>query len=416
MRVTRSFRAGPLGLALALACLPPLLAQPPQPDPSVTLELATEWEAPKVVREGDADLITSAPFRCSITEASEGYAKSAELPAAAPRLYGQPRGAIVDWLREQTRIEPVVLELPHAVIVCVLKPATARGLDKWERDRVTESAGKVRGQLTSVQRAHLFAWRYLRTEAQVRDLLGLLPGSPRHKPGGPHGHFGLKGRLEFYLISGEEPYQAFGRHFFGAFGKSASWWFQKDQDQLISSLHDTKISDDVLAARFDHMVAYLIGHGYRNRQHLFPEWVPASLGHWFERRHPRCEDTFVINGVPGTAHATAWKWNESDFWGAAKRLIAEEEAVALTELCRKEGVDLNPRERMQAWSLLNFMISKGEGRLRVFLDEMKRRDQFESVLEVQVRSIEKAFGMGVVEFENEWREWVRRTRPGRRAR
>jgi len=398
-----------------LSLLPSVLSQPSHlkvvGDPGSTLALAPGWVPRPVVRDG-AGSITSAPMWSSHWADTAQFAADAQHPPRVVRLLKQDPGNVLRWGVKEYKLRPVVITTEHAVLVMDLGALRSREATAEERKWLAPHfRKKLKRKLSPVQVAHLYALRYLRCEAMFKDLL-CLDGGAAHARDGRRPHFGSLSRSELYVFSKEKPYQEFGRHFFGASGRRASWWWHKETETVIGALYMGEDAPPVFAARFDYMVAHNLLYQYEGFYHYIPAWIPTGLAHHFERRHEIHENTYLLLGLADGKYAAAWRWDRPEWWREAKILVDSGEHRKLTVLgLQTKYIDLDPRYHVQAWSLVNYMLGMGKERFRIFIDVMKRKSDDESLLEVQQRALLEAYGVNQVQFESAWADWVRRTKP-----
>ena len=413
-------------LALVLVLLVPFTKAQPAGDPlahfAVTgdpgsqLELAPGWMPQPVVRIASG-LITHAPFWSSHWADTGQLAKVSNHPSEPKMLLKQPPENVLKWGKEY-KVKPVVIATPHAVLVLSFGPMPAKEMSRNEKAWLqTHFTKKLKRRLNPVQVAHLFGLRYLRLEAQFKDLLCLDPDTKHYRDLMVGGHFGSKGRSELYVFPKEEPYREFGRHFFGAHGKHVSWWWHKQTESVLGALYRGNARWPEFHARFDHLVAHNLSYQFRRFQHLLPAWVPNGIAHYFAKRHAKHRNTYILLGTPTSKHQTEWGWDKDNWWSEVKTLVKSGEARRLTTLgIQTMYIDLGPRYHVQAWSLVNYMIGMGKVRFRTFLDVIMEDVDQDSILEVQQEAFLRAYGVNMVQFEKRWKGWVSRTKPPKRRR
>lgn len=380
-------------------------------DPASTEVLAGEWvPAPWVRGEGKDGKIRRGPFRCSACEEAGEYEENASLPPRALQLAKRPVADLETWWRKEHKLKPVTIAAAHAVLMLDLPPCSSKPLDTAERTWLEGHMGKLKDALTPHQRAHLYAFRYLRMEARFLDLFCLDRDQRHFIAPFPAQHLGAKGRSEVHLFPQEKAYQEFGRHFFGGCGRWTSFWFHEEVEACVAAFNGEGVSDPVLAARFDHQIAHHLLYQYRSFYNFLPVWFPEGLGHWFEKRHAVHENTICVLGL-----LKEYVYADNDWWKAAKDLVNLNEDLPLAQLAMQEKQhELKPKWHPQAWSLVNFMIGLGKDKFRRFLDVLKTKGDSESMVELQYRAIETAYGTDLVSFQKAWRNWVLATKPARR--
>ena len=418
-------RSGFVGLLILLATLP-ATAQPEylavDGDPGARISLASSWEPAPVVRNA-AGLITSAPIWSTYwRETGQLASEDVRAPAPPLRLLQQDVDRVLAWGVKEYKLKPVVISTPNAVLVFTLSGMPSKALSKDELKRLEgHFAKKLNRKLTPPQVAHVFALRYLHLEQMWRELMCLDPEETPHRPVRLRGHYGSKGRSELYVFPKAEPYREFGRHFFGAAGQHASYWWHGDTEVVIGAFHAGALDHGELLARFDHMVAHDLVYQYRAFYHYLPAWVPNGIAHHFARRNKNVRNTYILLGMPDRANRPGWEWDQDgtkrDWWREAKALVNAGEHRPITKLgLYTHYQELHPRYHVQAWSMVNYMLGMGKARFRTFMDEMKTKSEDESLLEVQQRAFLRAYGVNMVAFEQHWRRWVSKTRLPKRRR
>jgi len=412
--------AGLLGLVLAAT-------SPAQPhlaitgDPAMTMDLADGWSPSAVVRDEEGR-ITAAPFWSSHWKATGEISPAANAPPAPTMMMKQEPGRVLAWGVKEYSLEPIVIATRHAVLYIALPAQSLKSITREEKEWLASHfpKKKLRSRLTPVQVAHLYGLRYLRLEAMWRDLLcldswrdGFRP-PVRNLPDGPH--FGSRGRSEMYVFSKEEPYREFGRHFFGAAGAHASYWYHADTESVIGAFHATDLKPTEVYGRFVHLAAHDLTYQYGGYYHHMPAWIPNGIGHYFARRLGKIKNTYILNGTPENKHKQAWEWdkagNKQNWWREAKALVKSGSARALMQLgLQTRYVELEPRLHVQSWSMVHYIIGMGKGRFRTFLDEMMMMNDGDSLLQVQQRALLRGCGVNMVQFERHWKAWVHRTKP-----
>ncbi|MAB90677.1 MAG: hypothetical protein CMJ90_14640 [Planctomycetes bacterium] len=414
-----------VGLLFALAALPGT-AQPKHlnvdGDPGAHMPLAASWKPEPVVRN-DAGLVISAPIWSTYwANAGQLAPEDSRVPIPPRALLKQEVPKVLAWGAKEYELEPIVIATPNAVLVFSLKSMPAKAFSAEERGWLQgHFTQKLKKKLTPAQVAHALGLRYLRLEQMWRELLCLDAKEASHRPARLAGHFGSKGRSELYVFPKDEPYREFGRHFFGAAGQHASYWWHGETEVIIGAFHAGELKHGEFLARFDHIVAHDLVYQYRAFYHYLPAWVPNGIAHHFARRNKEVRSTYILLGAADSAHQAGWKWDEGgarrDWWREAKALVRAGDQQSITKLGMSTHYqELPPRAHVQAWSMVNYMIGMGKDRFRTFMDEMKSKSEDESLLEVQQRAFLRAYGVNMVVFERNWKRWVSKTRPPKRRR
>lgn len=376
--------------------------------------LPEDWRPPAPERNPEGDQkITKSPFRNSLLDRRAAYDAGAQLPAPVTKLWRQPAAVLTSWLEREHKLQAVIVTTENAVIVSALPGGQrVRDLPKADREALEAEIPKLGERLDAAATAHLYALRYLRTEARMAKLMGLEGGQAPGVMARPSGHFGLRSRLEFYIFPTEISYREFCKHFFGVFGSTSSWWYEADADAMVACLHTEKVNEPEVVARFEHLVVHNFVQGWRGRLAKTPIWVATGLAGLYERRHPAGGATYLLNGSPDAQWKTAWRIPEGDWSAIIRDLLRSGEDKKLAELAMiQEHVQLPPRHRVQSSSLVAFLLAQGESRFRVFLDELKSPKPQESQVQVQERAIRRAYGVGMPELDQAWRAWTAKTRP-----
>jgi hypothetical protein len=263
-------------------------------------------------------------------------------------------------------------------------------------------------KLNAHERAHLYAIRYLADEARWCELLDV----KKSEVGNGNGY--SVARSEYFLFEQLEPYREFGRHFFGMFGSSLSWWWHEGTHALTGSLNGDTLKDNALAARFSYLTTHLLCYQQFGFLFRVPSFLPAGLAHWAERSHKKHEDSFMVMGVPND-NKNEWNWNPPDWDQDLYRTVNDGKHKGFVALGLIDKDDqLTPPFRGQAWSMMKYLAGLDRKKFAIYLKTALNKRLDESAIEALARASTKAFGVTLPELEAGWKEWVLKGRKDRK--
>ena len=351
------------------------------------------------------DPASKAPFHCSECEKSGLMDAKTVTPRVPTEILRQPRSAIEAWGSKEHKLAAIVLSMDRAVVISYLGPMESKLASKAELEAVAQQLkSKVGSRLSPHERAHLYAMRYLEAEHRWCDLLSVKPERI--------GNTDLVrlARSEYFLFENLEPYREFGRHFFGMFGSSMSWWWHEPSLSLTGSLNGTDVKDDALAARFAYLTTHILCYQHNGFLFRIPSFLPAGLSHWAERSHSKRVDSFMVMGVP-TQSKSEWSWAPSDWDADLSNSVKAGKSKPFVTLGLIDKDDqLTPPFRGQAWSMIKYLAGVDRAQLGTFLSTALHKRQNESAVEALARAAEVAYGKTLPELEAGWKEWATKGR------
>ena len=369
-----------------------------------------------ILKMGESGEITHSDVWCNVCASEGRYAEGADLPPVPARFCDQRLDNVLNWFRERKESMPVVLATKHMQFMLRLGNSDS-GLNGEQKRWMKTLFPKLGHRLTSHMRAHLTVLWMLESEERLAYSLGVSPNDPiilstalpegtqRLIQASPRSHYGSRGRMELIAIDDIKAYKGFGRHFLGAFGHETQHWLNVKTDSHLGLLEVTGLKNDALQGRATHMLAHAFSCTYRRYMHHLPAWLFAGHAHCFEQYAVPGSITFCTgkgaNRLP-SRKIPASRWRRT--------LRARSRSKSLTpivKLISKMDVgDLTLDERIQSWSITEFLLTLDRLRYRQFMDTLKSRKDSETLLEVQYRAIEAAYDVDLITFEKAWKSWL----------
>jgi hypothetical protein len=130
-------------------------------------------------------------------------------------------------------------------------------------------------------------------------------------------------------------------------------------------------------------------------------WFDGGAAHWYEEKIYARARHYCIDEA-----ASPPNW-ENGVWRAAIRaLLAKREAAIFPELMRKQTGEMTPEEHALSWSVYDWLVAEHPAALTPLLKALKARKPAREALP-------ESAGLGIIEAELAWREWVEKTYPAR---
>lgn len=140
-----------------------------------------------------------------------------------------------------------------------------------------------------------------------------------------------------------------------------------------------------------------VGNAY-NR----PAWLDAGFAHWWERREHPSFNTYCF-----TESREAGNFGSSRWRPRIRRLILTGKAVDLADYChQKEMSSLSNLEHGLSFGQVDYIIQHKKKELREFVRRLGAQGNVD-----QLNAFRAAFGRSIPAFDEEWREWVKKTYP-----
>jgi hypothetical protein len=130
-------------------------------------------------------------------------------------------------------------------------------------------------------------------------------------------------------------------------------------------------------------------------------WFDAGAAHWYEEKLYGRSRHFCIDeaGSPPS-------WEDGVWRSAIKALLQKREAVIFPDLLKKQTGEMTPEEHALAWSIYDWLVATHPDALVPILKASKAKKPARELLP-------ETMGMGILDAEKRWREWVEETYPGR---
>ena len=322
------------------------------------------------------------------------------------------------------------LETAHFRIGCALSPCAApSGKDGDELEKELRALAQVLPKvdpktrlLSTWLRTHVFAQRVEQLYAEFQRRLGVRDESfPRAAPDtvddeymGEGPYLGQRGKFIVLLF---DRASSFGRYVKTYAGRDQGFairhHFVKEDALLFAT------SEEFAQGRFRddrsmhcHVVFNVVHNllaGYRHFSHPVPPWFAEGFAQWHVRRL-----------VPGFTNYTTLDEFSLDGrfaprWDRAVRGLVDTGSFtpAKNVLAWTDYASMKFSDRMTIWSRVDYLLSLGDERLRIFLDTCKRpfaagvRFPSESELFVrQAEALRAAWDLDASLFDQRWSAWV----------
>ncbi|MFQ5505525.1 MAG: hypothetical protein ACE5F1_12110 [Planctomycetota bacterium] len=161
-------------------------------------------------------------------------------------------------------------------------------------------------------------------------------------------------------------------------------------------------------------LVHMLVNGYRSYTFVMPVWFGEGLAHWYARR---IDPRFNNLGQDKEYQADAKKYDD---WARKVRArVKFDYFTPMAKMLRWVNYDaFKFDDHMMAWSRIDYLMSLGDEKLRVFLNTMKSRfypegsaPGLEQVLAQQEKALELAFGTDADGLDRLWKAYVLRVYP-----
>ncbi len=165
----------------------------------------------------------------------------------------------------------------------------------------------------------------------------------------------------------------------------------------LHTLRDKGSGDDMLLHKVVHTASQVVLSDYlKYERDAVPCWFDEALGHWFEyellgsakvctRRELQFEITIPATGLRGRVY----------------KMVKSGDYEPLSSFCGLDFDKLTPKQRVQAFSIVDYML-KDPKKCREWLRHVKEHKD-------QGRAFRDVYDITMSEFEDEWAKWVLET-------
>ncbi len=162
--------------------------------------------------------------------------------------------------------------------------------------------------------------------------------------------------------------------------------------------------DEVLHRHLLHNVAHLL-LSHQNPPQWIGQmkggWADAGVAHWFEDHFFEICDNYCYQEVDTSQGFKGGKWRPR-----VRKLVAMGKAAPAAEVMQKNTTILTQDDHALSFSYVDFLIQKDAQKTNRLLMRLRSK--------VPLRdSMKEVFGMNLIQFEKEWRDWVMATYPAR---
>lgn len=354
----------------------------------------------------DSKFLLNPDFYCSEC-VREG--RIAKVDRSGSRLMEQSESEVMDWLARITRKRPMLIEDRHFRLYADLPPLdTRRHRNPFMREELIELSSvfprinERTGELNPHEMVHLYlvrANRLLRDFYWIvgRDQEGIAKDWPHLGP-----YLGMQSRQEVYIFGRQRPYMEWGARYIGRASDDGQCWHMFVDKFLTMGMHAQGHEDPRTANYFFHRLFHNLLDAYRYYSFKLPAWFQEGMGHWVERRESVQYNSFCFSEgvIPQVLYTSRWL-------PRIKKTVAKGDFLPFVEICSREEYGQLPLEHhMLSWSMVCFLWRMGPEKMPVFINELKSKQQNESLYQAQVRAFHKAYGITMLQFEAGWKEWV----------
>ena len=159
-------------------------------------------------------------------------------------------------------------------------------------------------------------------------------------------------------------------------------------------------------------------NGYRMYIFDMPVWFKEGMAHYFERLISRKYNDFDQNESSSADLGKAWKWKPKI---RALVVTKNKKLKSWSEMLKwRDYGQIKFYDHMVLWGRMEFLFSRGEEGIRIYLDMMKgnidpssQGSLAKAILKVQRDAFRKGFGGNPIKLDELWMEHVKKTYPSR---
>jgi hypothetical protein len=340
--------------------------------------------------------------------------------------------------------EPLLwIETEHFRIGCSLPAVPLKGEAPWQADWVRSLKAELKrlaAKLPRVSpeartldpwlRAHLFAQRLEDLYAEVLRNLGATDESFGPEPPEPDGtvmspplgrYLGLREKFTVLLLRTSASHARYTRAYQGKEMSVPVRFHDREFDCMYWGASEEMAdglfrSDFALHSHLVYNVSFNLYSSYRGFNHELPPWFVLGLAHWHSRRvTPRFPPHERKDDKDNDPRSPFWQWG--DRVPGLLQNGAFEPVEKLLE--RTNGAAFGIEQHMQAWSLLDFLMTRHQQATMRLLHMLKepfhRRRKMPTADELRTRQLDalrQHLGWTPQQLEAAWRESI--PRPNRK--
>ena len=376
-------------------------------DPAQDLDLGAIHIAPMPTRSTANGPIDSAPYYC-MRAIEDGDQVIPEGALKRPRrMIGEATDKVMPWLaRLDPKIRPSIIWTRNWTIVSLLKGARVADLTPEEAVRLRAFFPEITprsNKLTGHQRAHLWAIRTLRIQGAIKEVMdlddngGLKPSS--FSAGyRPLAHKGC----ELFLFSNPSPHAAFTRHLFQPQTRGLSGETLGSGPVAAIMLDDAPTGS--IRRRMRHASTLQLVRVHRRLEGGVPAWMQIGLAHYFEWRQTKT--TRTKKNTAGTLIGATEGLRDWD--QAVRDLVASGRAGELGALSATPERGLTLQSRLQAWSLVKYLLGVDQGRFTQLCSALLHTRPGVNPQQALRTAMKATYGHETNAVADGWKTWVLR--------
>lgn len=241
-----------------------------------------------------------------------------------------------------------------------------------------------RAQLGQHELLHLYAKRLEALYADFNEILGLRPADHRSPP-----------YRVFIWRNPLDQRDAAGRYAQGGSGKGVKLLGAKGVFTMVRDRNEHPKDDDLMRTVVHNVTHLLLADLFDavwlgNRK---AGWVDEGLAHWFEdRAYGQCTN-FCYQEQNTLVAFKGGKWR-----APVRSMVESDKLPGFAETSQKQSDQLTLAEHALAFSYVDFCLARDAKAFPKLVRELQKKKPTRDAL--------AAYGLGMAEFESEWRKWV----------
>ncbi|MBN2491900.1 MAG: hypothetical protein JXQ29_13720 [Planctomycetes bacterium] len=262
------------------------------------------------------------------------------------------------------------------------------------RERFPQIGGSKLPKLDRHQIAHLFALHMHRVKLEFWELFETRASSYS-------GIMNRKNKHEIYLFGSQREYDRFTDRFTGLQAR-AGQEIILHQDDAVGFVRPPPPSPglDTWNNTIIHMWVHLLLECQVRNAYNRPAWLDAGFAHWWERRESDAINTFCFSESREVGNFGSGDWRPR-----VRRLVESGKAPDFANFADVTEISsIGNLEHGLAFSMVDYILEHKKKELRDYVGRLGAAERID-----QSAVFRAAFKMSIPAFDEEWREWVRKT-------